>query len=211
MAQVLKEETRQKIVEAAGNEFLEHGCEDSSMRRIAFHCNMTVGNLYRYFKNKEQLIFSAVFPAYKEIDDLVKELTHGQLSLEETEFHDLTLTGEELKHMISRLCSGLLSTYQRHRKATQILMMRSDVNERITAWFAAVIKALIASAWSLPEDDRQLAILSRGYAVSIFSGIREMMITSENDDDLPRTVEIYLHSFVTLLENKDLHITGESL
>ena len=211
MAQVLKEKTRQKIVEAAGDEFLAHGCEDSSMRRIAFHCNMTAGNLYRYFKNKEQLIFAAVFPAYREIDDLVKELTHGQLSLEEREFHDLSLTGEELKGMISKLCSGFLSTYQRHRKATQILMMRSDVNERITAWFAAVIRALIASAYALPEDDRELDLLSRGYAVAIFSGIREMMAKADDHHDLTRLSEIYLHSFVTLLENGGLHFTGESL
>ncbi|MBQ2500638.1 MAG: helix-turn-helix transcriptional regulator, partial [Clostridia bacterium] len=36
-------------------EFLEKGIEGSSMRDIAAGSSMTVGNLYRYFKNKEEI------------------------------------------------------------------------------------------------------------------------------------------------------------
>ena len=59
MAQVLKEESREMILDAAKDEFMENGFKESSMRRIAQKSKMTVGNLYRYFKNKED-IYSAV-------------------------------------------------------------------------------------------------------------------------------------------------------
>ena len=55
MAQVLKDEVRDSILESAREEFLEHGFDDSSMRRIAQKSRMTVGNLYRYFKSKDEL------------------------------------------------------------------------------------------------------------------------------------------------------------
>ena len=55
MAQVLKDSLRKAILDAAKEEFLEYGFKDASMRRIAAKANMTVGNLYRYFKNKESI------------------------------------------------------------------------------------------------------------------------------------------------------------
>jgi len=53
--QVLKEKVRAKIVKAAEKEFKRIGFEKASMRAIAANANMTVGNLYRYYKNKEEI------------------------------------------------------------------------------------------------------------------------------------------------------------
>jgi AcrR family transcriptional regulator len=53
--QVLKEEVRQRILKSARREFKKRGFEKASMRSIASTANMTVGNLYRYYKNKEDL------------------------------------------------------------------------------------------------------------------------------------------------------------
>jgi len=52
--QVLKEKTRRDIVEAAEKEFRKLSFEKASMRTIATNANMTVGNLYRYYKNKQE-------------------------------------------------------------------------------------------------------------------------------------------------------------
>ena len=53
--QTLKDDVRERIVDSAKAEFLEKGIDKASMRDIAAGSNMTVGNLYRYFKNKEEL------------------------------------------------------------------------------------------------------------------------------------------------------------
>jgi len=65
--QVLKEEVRDRIIKSARKEFKKSGFDKASMRRIANTANMTVGNLYRYYTNKEDL-FSAI------INDLLVEI-----------------------------------------------------------------------------------------------------------------------------------------
>lgn len=71
--QVLKETTRAKIVESAEKEFKKMGFEKASMRMIAANANMTVGNLYRYYKNKEKLFGSIVSELIVELKKLIAD------------------------------------------------------------------------------------------------------------------------------------------
>ncbi|MHB1393190.1 MAG: TetR/AcrR family transcriptional regulator [Clostridia bacterium] len=64
---------RKRIYEAAIREFSEKGFSQASMREIAKGAGMTVGNLYRYFKDKEDLFYSVIGPAYESLVELVKE------------------------------------------------------------------------------------------------------------------------------------------
>ncbi|MDO5439256.1 MAG: TetR/AcrR family transcriptional regulator [Erysipelotrichaceae bacterium] len=202
MAQFLKEESRERIVDSARSEFLQHGYRSSSMRRIAFRSNMTVGNLYRYFKNKEELILAAVFPAYKELSELISTLTDGRISLESREFPQGGLSVEEIKTMISGLCSGFIGIYQRHQKEMRILMMRSDVNDRITDWFSELIRSVILRNYNLSEEDGHVRLLAQGYAAAIFSGLKEIMNRAPAESpELPKLAEVFLNSFVSLLDN----------
>lgn len=71
--QVLKEEMRKRIYESAIKEFYGKGFKNASMREIAKNAGMTVGNLYRYFKDKEALFYSIISPAYESLMELVGE------------------------------------------------------------------------------------------------------------------------------------------
>lgn len=62
--QYLKDEVRNRIVAAALQEFSEKGYMDASMRRIAAKAEVALGNLYRYFKNKEELFNELIEPFY---------------------------------------------------------------------------------------------------------------------------------------------------
>lgn len=55
----LRDDVRQRIIDAATEEFLLSGYARASMRAIAAQAGMTVGNIYLYFAGKEQL-FDAV-------------------------------------------------------------------------------------------------------------------------------------------------------
>ena len=68
--QVLKESVRNAIVEGAILEFFEYGFQNANMRRIADRANITVGNIYRYYRNKETLFKEILLPAERAIDDL---------------------------------------------------------------------------------------------------------------------------------------------
>ena len=68
--QVLKEEVRQRILKSAKREFRKNGYERSSMRSIATNAKMTVGNLYRYYRCKEDLYGAIIGKLYDEINKL---------------------------------------------------------------------------------------------------------------------------------------------
>ncbi len=71
--QVLKEDMKNRIYEAAVKEFSEKGFANASMRSIAKGAGMTVGNMYRYFRGKEALFYSIISPAYDCLMELARE------------------------------------------------------------------------------------------------------------------------------------------
>lgn len=60
MVQVKKSEIRQSIEEAAIDTFLEKGYLNTKMKDIAEKANISVGNIYIYFKNKEDLFYTVL-------------------------------------------------------------------------------------------------------------------------------------------------------
>lgn len=71
MAQKLKAEIRAKMVDAALSAFAEDGWEASSMADIARRADVSVGNLYRYYAGKEELLDAAISAeAAAELEDL---------------------------------------------------------------------------------------------------------------------------------------------
>ena len=57
-----KEEIRCRILMAAELEFDERGYAGASMRKIVSRAETSLGNLYRYYANKEDLFLSIVTP-----------------------------------------------------------------------------------------------------------------------------------------------------
>ena len=51
----MSEETRNRIISAAGKRFAHYGYGKTTMAEIAKDCDMSVGNLYRFYKNKEAI------------------------------------------------------------------------------------------------------------------------------------------------------------
>ena len=68
-----KTEMHGKIIKAATAEFLEHGFESASMRRIAAEVGLTAGALYRHFAGKEEMFAALVEPAINELMTTYKE------------------------------------------------------------------------------------------------------------------------------------------
>lgn len=61
--QVLKKEVQENIISIATKLFYINGFEDTSMRQLAGELGMSVSNLYKYFKSKEDL-FSEIVKGY---------------------------------------------------------------------------------------------------------------------------------------------------
>jgi len=112
--QVLKKEVRKTIHQAALLEFYEKGFKDASMRSIAERGGMTVGNLYRYFKSKEDLFYDVISPAY-----------HKIIELTESEYFDLDHP-EEGHKFVEYIANQLIDINRVHRAELLILMEGSE-------------------------------------------------------------------------------------
>lgn len=67
--QYRKETVYQQLLDSALLEFDEKGYTDASIRTIAERANTSVGNLYRYFRNKDELFVSCLMPVLDECID----------------------------------------------------------------------------------------------------------------------------------------------
>ena len=62
MAQVLKDEIKDKILKAALQEFYDKGYKSAAMRNIAEKAKIPTGLIYSYYKNKENLFYAILRP-----------------------------------------------------------------------------------------------------------------------------------------------------
>ncbi|MGN1066778.1 MAG: TetR/AcrR family transcriptional regulator [Candidatus Fimimonas sp.] len=70
--QYLKKEIKDNILAAAVVEFKEHGYADASIRNIANNAEISLGNIYRYFSNKEDLYFAVINPFLNSIRQVIE-------------------------------------------------------------------------------------------------------------------------------------------
>lgn len=59
---ILKEEIRSRIVMAARNEFIKNGFKKTSMRTISAKSGIVLGNIYNYFKTKDDIFHAVLKP-----------------------------------------------------------------------------------------------------------------------------------------------------
>jgi AcrR family transcriptional regulator len=74
-----KTETNKKILISAKQEFLEHGFEKASMRKIAAQTGITAGGLYRHFSTKAAMFEALVEPTLNKYYQRNKEMTDASI------------------------------------------------------------------------------------------------------------------------------------
>jgi AcrR family transcriptional regulator len=101
--QVLKEDVKNKIVNAATEEFLLNGFENSSLRVIASQAGITIGNIYSYFSSKDDLFNFVVTPAAELLDNL--------MSMDFIQYEDTRATN--LTQITQRICEVFIENKER--------------------------------------------------------------------------------------------------
>lgn len=188
--QVLKEEVRRTIHQAALVEFSEKGFKEASMRSIAERGGMTVGNLYRYFKSKEDLFYDVISPAYHKIIAL-------------TEAEDMDLNHPEEGHrFIEYIANQLLAINRLHRAELMILMEGSEGTkfERGVEEIASLLenKFKLNILPRLKKDDlahEEDIFFVHVLAANIIEGMKYIMKHCEDEVKMGRLIQrfIYYH------------------
>ena len=105
--QVLKESVREAIIESAILEFYNKDYQSANMRDIAKNANITVGNIYRYYPNKQSLFNAILIPAQQAIDLLADfdkntnlKKIHSKEELDKTNWEFEVYVPEEWPHSL---------------------------------------------------------------------------------------------------------------
>ena len=210
MGQILKDHVKTQIVESAIKDIFENGLIGSSMRKIASNANMTVGNLYRYFKNKDELINFIISPVLNRIGKIIQKYTNKTIDLND-EYIDLSnISIEDITHILDDLSIELVNIYYDTPKPFMILMMNDKVNQNILKWFTKLIMDFMISKNYVNKNNKaRCELLSRTYAVSLFAGVKDLLANNQLDkSELSIVMKMYFHSCISFIDKnfEDLEV-----
>ncbi|MFZ5969499.1 MAG: TetR/AcrR family transcriptional regulator [Bacillota bacterium] len=184
--QVLKDEVKNKIHQAALAEFKEKGFLNASMRSIAERGGMTVGNLYRYFKNKEDLFHAVIQPAFQKIIDLI-HFNKGQ-----------SFDGDiHVENFIESLNRGIVEIYKNHRTELLILINGcSGTNyEKGKDEIVSLVEHRIKSVFFKRLEKKGIVIedtfLARVIAISHIEGIIAILNHYDSEEKMEKMINQY--------------------
>lgn len=112
--QTLKDEVRERIIQAAQDDFFASGFSAASTRRIIKNAGISNGNLYNYFQSKEELFDAIADPFCGYLGKFMLDVFNGDFS------EDFS---EERIAFLSAKIAGMLED---HRKEFIIVMDRSE-------------------------------------------------------------------------------------
>ena len=193
MAQILKENVRNKIVEAAISEIYQKGVKKISMRNIASKAEMTVGNLYRYYPSKEALVKSIIYPVINKIDYAIKNASNKKIGF--FNVNDINVSIDDVNEAIENLADKLIEIYDDNPIVMKIIMKNEFVNKNIIDWLANLMISFSDKWYEEHLDDEYYYIV----ATSIFGGMSYAFSNIENRETLANNFKLYLKHIIKIL------------
>ena len=161
--QVLKDELRHRILLESEHLFLQRGYDRTSMQMIADKVNISNGNLYHYFKNKEELFYELTDSAAEGLKNLILRSRSGRFSniADSREFQ--LLLQEEILSLLLAEKYGLLLIMEQG-KGTRYEHLRPTM----VALIAEQIEPLLA-------DEENALLLAQIMADNLVGGIIQIL------------------------------------
>ncbi len=173
--QVLKDEVKENIRKAAISCFMEQDFNKASMREIAKRADISVGNLYRYFPNKESIYDYVVEPIVK----MFKE--EKPRPAKRMPFLDVNFLQEE------ELIQRFLEAHMTYREEFFILFLRntgtnySNISEQFAEAIEADGKAFLEAEFPEGCDIIEGDIYMKAVAASIVKAFCVVLEQSTDD------------------------------
>lgn len=122
------EETRELIINAAEKRFSQYGFNKTTMAEIAKDCGMSASNLYRFFKDKNDILVEMTVRCLRGIQDSLREILRRPdmtaaerlkaLILEKLHInYDLVANNPKFNEMVMYITSERSDIVSRHKEA----------------------------------------------------------------------------------------------
>ncbi len=200
MAQIQKESVRAAIIAAAKTQFIKNGIEASSMRVIASEAGITVGNIYRYFENKEDLADEIIVPTLNRLNQaLFFELD----DINEIKSQEAALVYFDEK--VKQLSHGFLSVFKEFKDESLIVLNYPRFYDEVVLTLYQLIQYLIKSLnildTSIKYSDELSMMLSQSIMSGLAKGLSDTLVDYHDDfEALSEIVNLYLHLYTMMLK-----------
>ena len=94
--QTKKDYIQKAILQAATDEFFEHGYQKASMRKMAERAGTRMSNFYNYFKSKEELFTYIVNDTYHSMQQIIRSMAQSDQKFNFRNITDIKVLSEEL-------------------------------------------------------------------------------------------------------------------
>lgn len=193
--QVLKDEVRDNIHKAALLEFRENGYEKASMRNIASRAGIAVGNMYRYFKNKDELFYLVISPAYNKVIKFI------------TEFKAPEYNSRELDNLsIDEQTRGIVDIYLEHKSELLIMIdgSKGTVYEKAKDEIVRLVENIIYNFLKNKVKKSNSVVInplfSHTLSCSVIEGVIMILKNNEDEETIGEMVKVFVGCIF-----KDLH------
>jgi AcrR family transcriptional regulator len=180
MAQVLKEEVRNRILEAAEKLFFYEGYKGATMGLIAEEADVATGNIYKYFSNKDELFRTVITEEF--INELYMLTEKRVKTLSAEIMNDVSIKSLEK----NRDANNLLRFWVRNRVKTVILldMAEGSIYESVrNSYFNMMINESIKGNKILIENKMMLFTFKNRLADTI-RGLLDILTQFEKEKDI---------------------------
>lgn len=136
MAQRPKPEVRRAIVKAAAVAFADNGFERAALGEIVERAGTSIGNLYKYFGNKDELFADFMPPRFT---SALRRRIRAQVEALRSEPNVFALSGQ---HPYWRASEDLLAFTIGHREQVVFLLLRAQ-GTRYERFAAEIVRLLV--------------------------------------------------------------------
>lgn len=108
---------KEDILIIAKAEFFKKGFKNASMRNIALKAEVGLGNIYNYYRNKNEILIEILIPLLDEMDTIFKD--HSHLNIIQK---DIQTAREDQEHIIEHYVDLIL----RYNVELELLLFKSS-------------------------------------------------------------------------------------
>ena len=199
--QYLKDEVRQRMTEEALKEFNEKGYEGASIRSIALRSHTSVGNIYKYFKSKEDLYEKLIGSVYLRLTAYIKQFDSVELSEKaQAVFYALVEEIMQIFNESSTEISILLnkSTGSKYENCKSIFV---DFATRI---FTETVQYQLSQKGKTLKSNYIIYLVSYSIVESIAIIVRERSDGAEVKKLILNLIDVFYADMIGKLETEDI-------
>ena len=199
--QYQKDEVRNRIIEEALKEFNEKGYGGTSIRSIAKKSNTSVGNIYKYFKSKEDLHENLIGAIYDRFIDYINQFDKVELN-------------DKAEIIFYQLVDEIMEIFNKNSVEISILLNQSKGSkyENCKSIFADFVTRIVTEKmqYELSLKDKRLrdnfiiSVVSQSLLESIAIIVKERSDGAEVRRLILNLIDIFYTDIINKLDIEDI-------